>query len=136
MDILNENQISDLFAKAQISLRKRAHLNLHKSYDEKVQRLLIALIEGSYVEPHFHELDHQWEMFTVLSGVIEVTLYYESGKVKYQTYAGENQVTSLIQLNPGEIHSIKCISDTALLLEVKEGPFSPDKAKVFPSFNV
>lgn len=29
-----------------------------------------------------------------------------------------------------EIHSVECISNKTLMLEIKEGPFNPDFAKV------
>ncbi|WP_417647702.1 WbuC family cupin fold metalloprotein [Escherichia coli] len=56
-------------------MRKRAHYLLHQSYEEKVQRLLIAFLENSYVEPHFHKNSNQWEMFIVIKGVFELTKY-------------------------------------------------------------
>ena len=62
MQLVKTAQIDALFKSAESSLRKRAHLNLHKTYEDKVQRLYIALVCGSYVEPHYHEKHNQWEM--------------------------------------------------------------------------
>ncbi|OOE86962.1 metalloprotein [Salinivibrio siamensis] len=130
MKVYNDDSFSALFDDAEISERRRAHLNLHNSYAEKVQRLFIALTQGSYVEPHYHELDHQWEMFVVIHGEVKVALYDDDGKVKQKLTAGDGQSIKAIEINPRDIHSVECISEKALLLEIKEGPFDPEKAKV------
>lgn len=120
-----------LFEQAAFSPRKRAHLNLHSSFDEKVQRLYIAMLQGSYVEPHYHELPHQWEMFLVLQGKIILKLYNADGTVKESMLVGEGQKVQAIELQPNDIHSVECISDRALMLEIKEGPFNSEFAKTF-----
>ncbi|MCV5333107.1 cupin fold metalloprotein, WbuC family, partial [Escherichia coli] len=38
---------------------------------------------------------------------------------------------SVVEFSPGDIHSVKCLSPKALMLEIKEGPFDPRKAKAF-----
>jgi cupin fold WbuC family metalloprotein len=123
-----------LFEQAALSPRKRAHLNLHSSFDEKVQRLYIAMLQGSYVEPHYHELPHQWEMFFVLQGVVVLTLYNNDGSVIKSLMMGEGQDIQSIELQPSDIHSVECISARVLMLEIKEGPFNPEFAKAFPNW--
>ena len=122
---------STVFSQAMNSERKRAHLLLHASHQEKVQRLLIAMVQGSYVDPHYHELPHQWELFVVLQGEVRVSLYDKNGQVVSVRDYGPAQAAAIMELEPGEIHSVECISDRALLLEVKEGPFDPAFAKAF-----
>ncbi|MFH4896456.1 WbuC family cupin fold metalloprotein [Vibrio diabolicus] len=136
MKSYSDKYLSALFDSASSSPRKRSHLNLHKSYDEKVQRLFIALTKGSFVEPHYHELAHQWEMFVVLKGVIKVKHYNTDGNILSELLVGEEQKTKVVEFRPGDIHSVECISDTALMLEIKEGPFNPDFAKVLFDVNL
>lgn len=131
MEYLLTSRVDKLFLEAEGSSRRRSHLNLHASYEDKVQRLLIAMVRGSYVEPHYHELSHQWELFTVLQGVVRVDNYSKFGEVISSRYLGEGQDAMMVSIQPHEIHSVECISDKALLLEVKEGPFDPKFAKVF-----
>lgn len=123
-----------LFEQAALSPRKRAHLNLHSCFDEKVQRLYIAMLQGSYVEPHYHELPHQWEMFFVLQGVVVLTLYNNDGSVIKSLMMGEGLDIQSIELQPSDIHSVECISARVLMLEIKEGPFNPEFAKAFPNW--
>ncbi|MCW6569286.1 WbuC family cupin fold metalloprotein [Yersinia ruckeri] len=131
MRLIDNMVLEELFVQAISADRKRAHLRLHTSHQEKVQRLLIAMVEGSYVEPHFHELPHQWEMFIVLQGEVEVCLHDEAGKVRQEQHFGPAHEAMIVELAPGDIHSVTCISERALLLEVKEGPFDPSFAKAF-----
>lgn len=118
----------ELFEFAEKSEIKRAHKLLHSSHDDKVQRLLIALCQGSFVMPHYHELPHQWEMFIVLQGELLVKLYDINSKLVISEHVFSDG--DILELNPKEAHSVECISEQALLLEVKEGPFSSEFAKV------
>lgn len=131
MRLIDDKTIETVFSQAMNSERKRAHLLLHASHQEKVQRLLIAMVQGSYVDPHYHELPHQWELFVVLQGEVRVSLYDKNGQVVSVRDYGPAQTAAIMELEPGEIHSVECISDRALLLEVKEGPFDPAFAKAF-----
>lgn len=136
MRVLDKHYLSDLEKNAINNPRKRAHLNLHSDFDEKVQRLFISLTQGSYVEPHYHELPHQWEMFVVIEGVVEVVFYTNEGEVIKRLLVGEGQNCKVVEIHPFDIHSVECISESALMLEVKEGPFQPESAKVSANFVV
>lgn len=133
MRVITQENIASLFEQANNSPRKRAHLNLHTSFDDKVQRLYIALLKGSYVEPHFHALAHQWEMFIVQSGVLKVRLHNKDGSVISTILVGDEQNVQAVEFKPGDIHSVECMSDQALMLEIKEGPYMEEQAKVLLS---
>ncbi|MCE0812482.1 WbuC family cupin fold metalloprotein [Buttiauxella sp. S04-F03] len=135
MQLIDNIQLQQLYLEASKSERLRTHFLLHDSHQDHVQRLIIAMVQGSYVEPHYHELSNQWELFSVLDGVIKVTLYSTDGGVIQSFNAGPGEDISLIQFAAGDIHGIECLSKTALLLEVKEGPFNPEFAKVFPHWS-
>ncbi|CAH6636737.1 WbuC family cupin fold metalloprotein [Pseudocitrobacter vendiensis] len=131
MRLIDGSILDELFRSAENSERLRSHYLLHASHQEKVQRLLIAFVRGSYVEPHCHELPHQWEMFVVMQGQLEVCLYDENGKVQNRFLVGEGSETCVVEFAPGDIHSVECLSSRALMMEVKEGPFDPSRAKAF-----
>ena len=123
MRLIDNDQLDELYDQAGQSERLRSHLMMHGSHQEKVQRLLIALVKGSYVEPHYHELPHQWEMFIVMEGQLKVCLYGRNGEVIKQFIAGDNTGISIVEFSPGDIHSVECLSPRALIVELKEGPF-------------
>lgn len=134
MRLIDKASLETLFEEATHSERKRSHLLLHAGHHEKVQRLIIALLQGSYVEPHYHELSHQWEMFIVMEGCIEVKLYSDTGVVRSSFKAGPEAGNSVVEFAPGDIHSVECLSERALMIEIKEGPFDPKYAKVSPGW--
>ena len=127
---LDKEFLSNIKNEAKSSPRKRAHLNLHSNYKEKVQRLFISLEKDSFVKPHYHNLSHQWEMFVVLEGILEIKIYSFDGVILEKFLIGSGQECQAIELEPKDIHSLKCISDNALILEIKEGPFDADNAKI------
>lgn len=130
---INEYDFDALISAAKKSDRKRAHRNLHSSYDDKVQRILIGLVKGSYVAPHYHSLPHQWEMFTLLNGQLKICLYNQQGEVTDTKVIDSVQSAGqMIEFSPNEIHSVECLSEEAIMLEIKEGPFRPECAKTFP----
>lgn len=131
MRLIDNDQLESLYKQAAQSDRLRAHLLLHRSHQEKVQRLLIALVKGSYVDPHYHELPHQWEMFIVMAGQLQVCLHGKDGKVIKQFVVGDDTGISVVEFSLGDIHSVLCMSPRALMLEVKEGPFDPSFSKAF-----
>ncbi|MCH4996224.1 WbuC family cupin fold metalloprotein [Pectobacterium versatile] len=135
MRVFDQNFLSDVNKQASENIRKRAHLNLHGDYNEKIQRLFISLIEGSFVEPHYHELPHQWEMFVVIDGIVEVIFYSQEGKELNKLIVGQGQDCCALEIHPFDIHSVRCLSKKALMLEIKEGPFNIEDAKVMVSFN-
>ena len=134
MRVFDKQYLASLTDRALNSSRKRAHLNLHGSFGDKVQRLFIHLQHGSYVEPHWHELPHQWEMFVVIDGIVEVVFYTSEGTEIKRLLVGESQNCRAIEIHPYEIHSVECVSLSALVFEIKEGPFNPQAAKVMAGF--
>ena len=130
----NSQDAEKLYEMAHKSERKRAHQRLHASNSEKVQRILIALVKGSYVEPHFHQGSSQWEMFSLIEGRLLVRIYDVDGSEKEQYIIDHSSRDFfMVEFKPREIHSVECLSDRALILEVKEGPFDPENAKVLVS---
>ncbi|QGU11510.1 cupin fold metalloprotein, WbuC family [Leclercia sp. J807] len=134
MRLIDNEQLDSLYKEAEQSERLRSHLLLHASHQDKVQRLLIAMKKGSYVDPHFHLLKHQWEMFTIIQGQVQVCLYNDEGALIKRFTAGQNTGITVVEFAPGDIHSVECITEQALMLEVKEGPFDPAYAKSFPQW--
>ncbi|EMX8645400.1 WbuC family cupin fold metalloprotein [Providencia stuartii] len=129
MQYIDNKIIENIYIEAKDSPRKRAHYLLHNSHQDKVQRLLIALVKGSYVEPHYHELQHQWEMFFILEGSLKLTTLDRNGNIIKTDIIGANTPIIAVEIPPNEIHSLECLSDKALILEIKEGPFDPSFAK-------
>ncbi len=136
MLIFDDRFKEELYLKAGRSERLRAHHNIHTSFDEKVQRLAIALMQGTYIPPHQHVQSSQWEFFHVIEGTVKLLIFSEHGDVVDILFLGDQQPVFAVQLPPGTLHTLICVSERAFLLEWKEGPFQPELAKSIPLWSV
>lgn len=134
--IFDQSTFEELRLRAEASPRKRAHYNLHNSYKEPVQKVLICMLRETYIPPHYHEHAYQTELFIVLQGSVKLIIFDEKGGIEKEVAIGEGSATSMVEIEPNVIHTIVCESDDAFVLEVKEGPFVEDQSKVFPEWTV
>lgn len=128
----NESQRIELFAAARESERLRAHFELHDSHNDKVQRIVIAMLNGTVVEPHYHVRNDQWELIICLEGEVEFLKFDNSGKCIESTILAAGAPVAFMHVPQGVIHSINCVSREALIMEVKEGPYLKDCPPIFP----
>ncbi|HDL8116209.1 TPA: WbuC family cupin fold metalloprotein, partial [Yersinia enterocolitica] len=68
---------NNLRKKAKESVRRRAHHNIHDNYADPVQRLAIGLCYGTYIPPHKHIHEKQWEFFHLIEGVVKLIIFSE-----------------------------------------------------------
>ena len=122
---LDQNLFRKLLVEAKQSLRKRSHHNFHGDFHDPVQRVCIGLINGTYVRPHCHPQGNKWEMIIVLKGVIGLLIFNQEGMVRERLELSPE--TSLIgtDVTPNTWHTIFPLSNAAVILEIKEGPYNP-----------
>lgn len=118
---------------AAASHRKRAHHNIHRSYNDPVQSIVISLFNGTYIPPHFHRHTHQKELFVLLRGSVKFIFFNDAGCIMGVTILSAGE---MIEILPSTIHSVVALSAEALVLEVKQGPFVADDCKVFPKWTI
>lgn len=133
--IFSKHKAESLLLKASCSERLRAHYNLHDSYNEAVQRIVIGLHHGTYIPPHYHNLNNQWELFQVFSGEVDLFIFDMNGFVLDKVSLGAVSGNYFIQITPNTCHTLVCRSDSALVLEIKPGPFDITRAKVVPEWS-
>lgn len=129
MLIFDDNFKKELYEKAENSVRRRVHYNIHNDLREPVQRLAIALLKGTYIPPHKHILEKQWEFFHIIEGNLKLVIFSDSGQVTQSLCIGECSRVFGIQIPPGVIHSLVCLSERAMIFEWKQGPFNQEQAK-------
>ena len=131
---MDEALFAELLQEAQKSPRQRSHHNLHSSYDDPVQRLLIGFLKGTYIRPHYHTQPNKWEMMLVLRGSVGVVLFDRAGVVQKRHELSQHGYLSGVNIVPGTYHTIFPLTDTAIVLEVKEGPYTPAKPEDFAAW--
>ena len=128
---LDEDFFNTLILKANSSDRKRAHHNLHKEFDEPVQRLCIALIKGTYVRPHHHSQKNKWELMLGLKGSLGLVIFNDEGVIIDKLTLTPGSSTSGLELVPNTWHAVYPQTEEAVILEIKEGPYTPAKESDF-----
>lgn len=109
-----------LLSDAKMSPRRRSHLLLHESHADPTQRLLVAFDQGTYMQPHRHP--EQWEMIVPMRGTLALLLFSDDGHVadRIELTAGSIPIS---QITAGVRHSVVAMTSSALMLEIKPGPF-------------
>jgi len=128
---LDEKFFNALIQNADKSERKRAHYNLHKKPDERVQRLCIALNKGTYVRPHHHSQDNKWELILGIKGNLGLVIFDEAGVIIDKVILSPGGSVTGLELVPNTWHTVYPVTESAVIMEVKEGPYTPAKESDF-----
>lgn len=129
MKIVDTEMISDLLGRAAASPRKRMNHNLHPELTDPINRFVNAGIAGTFVRPHRHR-DGKCELVSVLQGGMDLVLFTEGGKVENRLAIGSKNV-AVAEIPGGAWHSLVFHKPSAVLLEVKPGPYEPQDDKEF-----
>jgi cupin fold WbuC family metalloprotein len=132
MKLFSEDVLNDLTAKAAASPRRRAHLNIHPTPSDPVQRFFVATQKDTYFQPHRHTTKS--ELAVVLRGYFEVLTFDAAGGVtgRYRIGTGTGNIAYETPRNTW--HTLLAGTDGAAFLEIKEGPYDPATAVEFASW--
>lgn len=120
--IIDKQLLDEVSAKAKTSKRLRMNYNLHDSLEARVQRLLNALEPGTVLPIHRHR--HTSETYILLRGRIDV-MFYDDLKNEIQRFKLAPSMGNYgIHIPKGQWHTLEVI-DSAVILEVKDGPYTP-----------
>lgn len=112
-----------LTAEAKSSPRLRSHLNLHESLDAPAQRLLVALEPRTEMPVHRHRLTCETQ--TVLRGRMRVLFYNDSREVTATFTLSPREGNHAIHIPRGQWHTLQVEESGTVILEVKDGPYTP-----------
>lgn len=131
---IDESLFRELLDRAAQSERKRSHRNLHRDYSEAVQRLCIGLVRGTYIRPHCHQRTGKGELILGVQGSAALVTFDDSGRILERTVLGPGDTASGAEMSPDVWHTIYPIGESAVILEVKEGPYTPTEEEDFASW--
>lgn len=131
---LNTFFFNQLLEKANKSERKRAHHNLHTSFDDPTQRLCIALMKGTYVRPHQHVGPTSWELILILKGTVGIIIFDDDGIILDKDILTPGGSISGLELKPNTWHTVYPVTEEAIIIEVKQGPYDPQNAANFATW--
>lgn len=120
--IVDNTTIERLVDESKKSPRKRAHLCLHTKKPDPIQRMIMALQPGAYVQPHSHENPDKRESFTIYQGEIAVVTFTNKGYVLESHQLGLDKIRTL-ELIPRMYHCLVVLKKDSVVFEVKDGPW-------------
>ena len=118
---ITETLLDELTEQAKKSPRLRMNYDLRNSPEDQSQRMLNALEPGTFLPIHRHQKTS--ETVICLRGHFEEYLYDENGNLidAIDMVPGG----TVINIEAGQWHSLKCFESGTVLFEAKDGPFVP-----------
>jgi cupin fold WbuC family metalloprotein len=116
-------RIDRLIHQAQHHERKRTIFRLH-DHQEPIQRMVNAMVPGTYVQPHKHENPDKVELFSILRGKIAVLQFDDHGTVTEMLHLDEQGDTRVVEIAPRTYHTLLPLKPSAAL-EIIQGPYDP-----------
>ena len=116
--------IDGLLAQANAAPRLRKNLNFHERESHPCQRLLNAILPGSYVRPHRHVLENKEEFMMIVRGCLGVILYDAQGNVTGKMKLDEHGAVRAVSIPIGVFHTAVALAPT-VIFEAKGGPYAP-----------
>lgn len=113
------------------SSRKRILLPLHRSQDDRVQRLINFLQPGTYIRPHRHPGKHNVESIIMMRGSVQFIIFDDVGFIENHFILRACTDESLIDIEPGVWHSFIVLEMDTVIFEAKKGPYNALTDKEF-----
>lgn len=118
--------INGLLAAAQTTPRLRKNLNFHDRADHPCQRLLNAILPGSYVRPHRHLRENKEEFMIIVQGILGVVLFDDNGAITGKMKLEEGGAVRAVNIPIGVFHTAVALKP-AVIFEAKGGPYAPHR---------
>lgn len=129
---ITQPMIDDLITQAAASPRKRTIYRLHE-HEEPVQRMVNAMIPGTYTPPHKHENPDKVEMFTILVGRIALLHFDDTGSVQAVYLLDARGPLKIADIAPRTYHALVALEPSAVV-EIIQGPYDARTHKQFAPF--
>jgi cupin fold WbuC family metalloprotein len=129
MRTITDSMLTELIEQAGLSERKRVIYRLHE-HEEPVQRMVNALVPGTYVTPHQHNNPPKVELLCALRGQVAVVHFAENGAILDVHRLEPAGPIRVVDIAPGQFHSMVPL-EPAAVLEIVEGPYDPVTHKQF-----
>jgi cupin fold WbuC family metalloprotein len=121
--------LNDLLDAAARNPRRRVPYRFHE-HEEPVQRMLNAILPGSYITPHKHENPDKVELIAILTGKAAVVHFSENGGVQAVFILEPDGAVRGVDMPPRVYHNFVALTP-CVVLEIVQGPYHPDTHKQF-----
>ena len=133
MKIFDTHYLDSLTDRSRKSPRLRQHNNIHQSYQDSCQRLFNAIEPDSYIRPHRHTSDARDELLIAIRGTMALATFDDLGNVIGILRFGSEKVGGFLavgaEVSSTTWYTVIALESGCMLLEVKAGPFDPNRPK-------
>ena len=119
--IIDKQVLDELTNKAEESPRLRCNLDLRNSTDDQSQRMLNAIEPDTVMPIHRHR--HSSETCVCIRGHFVEYFYDENGTLTHTIDMLPGG--TILNIEKGQWHSLRCLESGTVLLEAKDGPWEP-----------
>lgn len=119
--VIDKDLLDELSARAKVSERLRCNLDLRNSTEDQSQRMLNALEPGTVMPIHRHKGSS--ETCVCIRGHFEEYFYDDRGVLTDTIDMVPGG--SVLNIEKGKWHSLRCFESGTILLEAKDGPYKP-----------
>lgn len=128
---INNNFLSSIINKSQLSVRKRTMYNFHSHDADVLQRMLNVMQKGTYFCPHRHVNPDKCEVFILIKGKVVIVEFDDSGNINDYIYLNREKGNYGVEIALRSWHSLVCLENDTVLYELKDGPYDENNAKEF-----
>ncbi len=112
--------------------RRRARICAHRSNEDALHEMLIAISADSYIHPHKHT--RKVESFHIVEGAVDVVVFDDEGGIADVIELGDASTgrSFYYRLSDSKFHTL-LIRDALLVVhEVTNGPFNREETRLAP----
>ena len=116
--------LDKLTEQAKASPRLRMNLDLRKSAEDKIQRMLNAIEPGSPLPIHRHQKTS--ETVVCIRGRLVEEYYDELERICTEAIElSPNGPVVAVNIPAGQWHTVRALESGTVIMEVKDGPYEP-----------
>jgi cupin fold WbuC family metalloprotein len=124
---IGRDELAFLKQRAAANQRKRARICAHKTNDDALHEMLIAISAKSYIHPHKHL--GKSESFHIVDGIVDVVVFDDFGEIVEIIKLGDARTgrNFYYRLSENVFHTLLIRTDFLVVHEVTNGPFLREK---------
>lgn len=121
--LLKATILNQLTEEAKKSPRLRMNYNLHKTYNDAVQRMFNAIEPGAIIPVARHPYSN--ETLILLRGSLKIVIYNSKKEIIEEAILDITKGNIGYHIPKGTWHTVQSLESGTVLFETREGPYKP-----------
>jgi cupin fold WbuC family metalloprotein len=121
--LMGPNEVAFVKQQAAYNRRRRARLCAHRSAEDRLHEMLIAIHADSYIRPHRHVAKS--ESFHIVEGMVDIVFFRDDGQIARVVELGDARSgrNFFYRLSDSLFHTLLIYGEFLVVHEVTNGPF-------------